>query len=30
MHRLLITKVFPRQAAVLTVDEWRAGLPSVG
>jgi nicotinamidase-related amidase len=26
VHRVLTTKVFPRQAAVLTVDEWRAGL----
>ena len=24
VHRVLTTKVFPRQAAVLTVDEWRA------
>jgi nicotinamidase-related amidase len=26
VHQVLTTKVFPRQAAVLTVDEWRAGL----
>jgi nicotinamidase-related amidase len=26
VHRVLTTKVFPRQAAVLTVNEWRAGL----
>ena len=30
VHRVLTTKVFPRQAAVLTVDEWKAGLESAG
>jgi nicotinamidase-related amidase len=30
VHRVLTTKVFPRQAAVLTVDAWRAGLQSAG
>ena len=30
VHRVLTTKVFPRQAAVLTVDEWTAGLRSAG
>jgi nicotinamidase-related amidase len=28
VHRVLTTKLFPRQAAVLTVDAWRAGLQS--
>jgi nicotinamidase-related amidase len=27
VHRVLTAKVFPRQATVLTVDEWAAGLP---
>ena len=27
VHEVLMTKVFPRQAEVLTVDEWRASLP---
>lgn len=27
VHDVLMTKVFPRQAEVLTVDEWQAGLP---
>lgn len=26
VHRVLVDKVFPRQAAVVTVDEWLAGL----
>jgi nicotinamidase-related amidase len=30
VHRVLTTKVFPRQAAVLTVDEWAAGLLGAG
>jgi len=30
VHRVLTTKVFPRQAAVLTVDDWRAELQSAG
>jgi hypothetical protein len=30
VHRVLTTKVFPRQAAVLTVDEWMAGLSDAG
>jgi nicotinamidase-related amidase len=30
VHRVLTTKVFPRQAAVLSVDEWTAGLQSAG
>lgn len=30
VHRVLTTKVFPRQATVLPVDEWRAGLQSAG
>ncbi len=30
VHRVLTTKVFPRQAAVLTVDAWQAGLQSAG
>jgi nicotinamidase-related amidase len=30
VHRVLTTKVFPRQAAVLTVEEWQAGLQSAG
>ncbi len=28
VHDVLMTKVFPRQAEVLTVDEWQATLPS--
>ncbi len=28
VHNLLMTKVFPRQAEVLTLEEWEAGLPS--
>lgn len=28
VHDVLMTKVFPRQAEVLTVDEWQAKLPS--
>jgi nicotinamidase-related amidase len=30
VHRVLTTKLFPRQATVLTADEWRAGLQSAG
>lgn len=30
VHRVLTTKVFPRQVTVLTVDEWRAGFQSDG
>jgi nicotinamidase-related amidase len=30
VHRVLTTKVFPRQAAVHTVDEWRAGIQNAG
>jgi hypothetical protein len=26
VHRVLVEKVFPRQAAVLTVDEWADNL----
>jgi hypothetical protein len=26
VHRVLLDKVFPRQADVLTVDEWVAGM----
>jgi nicotinamidase-related amidase len=26
VHRVLTTKVFPRQAVVLTIDEWQSGL----
>ena len=28
VHDVLMTKVFPRQAEVLTVDEWQAKLPT--
>jgi len=28
VHRVLLEKVFPRQAEVVTVDEWVAGLRS--
>ena len=28
LHRVLLEKVFPRQADVVTVDEWVAGLRS--
>jgi nicotinamidase-related amidase len=30
VHRVLLEKVFPRQAAVMSTDEWAAGLPEPG
>jgi nicotinamidase-related amidase len=30
VHRVLTTRVFPRQAAVLSVDDWKAGRQSAG